>query len=104
MPEVRRAGRRSADAPGVTASSAEGGTPSDGSGVPATGSGCPCAGYWERLIALVERAVYQQTPQALPIEDYLIQVVYGPYEAREAAQVPPETAEVPPEPTPVEAS
>jgi hypothetical protein len=39
--------------------------------------------------------VYQQTPQALPIEDYLIQVVYGPYDAREAAQVPPPDA--PPE-------
>jgi hypothetical protein len=46
--------------------------------------------------------VYQQTPQALPIEDYLIQVVYGPYEAREAAQVPPDAAETPPAAVPVE--
>lgn len=41
----------------------------------------------------MERAVYQQTPQALPIEDYLPQVVYGPYEVREAAQAPPDVTD-----------
>ena len=46
----------------------------------------------------MERAVYQQTPQALPIEDYLAQAVYGPYLARQAARqaaVPPEVVEEP---------
>ena len=39
----------------------------------------------------MERAVYQQTPQALTIDEYLPQVVYEPYKARHP--LPPEVAE-----------
>lgn len=39
-------------------------------------------------MALLERAVYQQTPQALTIDEYLPQVVYGPYAEREGHVVP----------------
>jgi hypothetical protein len=39
----------------------------------------------------MERAVYQQTPQALTIDEYLPQVVYEPYKARHP--LPPDLAE-----------
>jgi hypothetical protein len=43
-------------------------------------------------VALLERAVYQQTPQALTIDEYLPQVVYGPYDVREGHGAPVEEA------------
>jgi hypothetical protein len=86
MSEVRGTRGRSADATGESAARTDAGTQSTGSGDGGAGEPdpCACARYWIRLIALMERAVYQQTPQALTIEEYLPQVVYEPYKARHA--------------------
>ena len=99
MPEVRRQGRRSPDAARVAAAGEERELEAlkrkrRWRGVAADDPSCPCAIYWSRLIALMERAVYQQTPQALSIDEYLPQVVYEPYKARHPLPAPVEESPV----------